>query len=101
MEASERLAIIDGFVATQCGCLRGIEQQFANDGKVGSTSVARHSMIALVSDILILWRSGRGSDEFSAIVNQPTLAELGSTLHQRIGNGAQIVPVLCELVALP
>ena len=44
----------DGLVAEDTGNTY-VLQQLADDGEVSSTSIACHTMIALVGDIFILW----------------------------------------------
>ena len=85
-------------------CSNGVDKQFADNGQIGCTTVAGSAVIALIGLILVLGRCAGGSNQLAwllGVVDEPTQAELGSTLHQRIGNVLQVSLVLCKLVALP
>ena len=85
------------------GC-NGVRQQFANDGQIGSTTIAGHAVIAFICDIFVLWRRTGSRNQLSChlrIVHQPRRTKVRRSLHQRIGHRAQIVGVLGKEIAFP
>ena len=85
-------------------CGDGVDKQFTDDSQIGSTAITGGAVIALIRLIFVLWRGAGCCDQLAwllGIVDEPAQTELGSTLHQWVGCGLQVVLVLCELIALP
>ena len=82
----------------------GVDEQFTDDGEVGSAAITGDAVIAFVCDILILGRgtgSGNQLSWYFRILHKPSQAERGSTFHQRIDKGLQVLLVLGEQIVLP
>ena len=85
-------------------CGDGIDEQLADDGKVGSAAIAGHAVIAFVCLVFVFGRGAGGRDQFSwllRIIDEPVEAELRCPFHQRIGYRTQIVFILRKLITLP
>ena len=72
-------------LANDTMCLQDIGFQFADNGEIGSTTIAGNTMITLVGDILILWRGTGCRDEFPrmmGVFDEPSVTKSIGSFHQ-------------------
>ena len=84
IESCLQLLLIIAVDAQGFGSLDGVLEELADDGKVGGTAIKTAATVALIGDVVSLWRCARGSNQLVGVVwvrDEPRKQEVGSTFH--------------------
>lgn len=79
-----QLLLIIAVDAQGFGSLDGVLEKLADDGKVGGTAIKTAATVALIGDLVSLWRCARGGNQLVGVVwvrDEPRKQEVGSTFH--------------------
>ena len=83
---------------------QGVLKEFADDGQVGSTTIACCAVVAFRGLVLVLWRGAGGGDQFAGlqwVVDEPVEAESTGPPEQGIGNVGEEIMVEGVAVVFP
>ena len=104
IESCLQLLLIIAVDAQGFGSLDGVLEELADDGKVGGTAIKTAATVALIGDVVSLWRCARGGNQLVGVVwirYEPRKQEVGCTFHQRVGGGAKIFCIAGIVVVIP